>query len=152
MFKKTLPGPVSGTSSTESPTDSQKETWTESVFSVEKIELFREQQDPKGKDDLVSLLLELKEEERETSNPGERSTRTLFLGLGAASRDIPTFSQVLLGRKVHLTQLRREVDLEKDDLLSENLILREEVLELTRKVRYLNDSLHSYFQGSREAS
>jgi hypothetical protein len=120
-------------------------SWTKNSFTVEKFELFREPSGS-GKDDLVSLLLELREEE--TSNHyGERST--LFLTLGATSRDLPTLTQILLGRKVELTQAVNEDLSSRKELAEENFRLRKLLEESEGKVKYLNDSLHNYIQESR---
>lgn len=131
-------------SPSESDQRDQEVSWTEIQLVVGEASLYSEKS-VEGKVS-YSIRLELAEEPESSSNT--RNRMVIQLALGLEEKDIPTFAR-LLGRKVFLSQQRPVETLEREQLVIQLKDAQEEIASLTRKVTYLNNSLHHYVQESR---
>lgn len=122
----------------------EKLSWTEEVLIVEQANFLSEKLTD-GKT-AISLRLELAGDPQSSSNLRKRPEIQLVFGL--EEKDSPTFLR-LLGRKVFLLQEREESSLEREDLLEQLSWYKNELELAQHKVKYLNDSLHHYVEGSR---
>ena len=122
----------------------QEVSWTETQLVVGEASLYHEIP-VEGKMNF-SIRLELAEDPESSSNTRNRTEIQLALGL--EEKDISTFAR-LLGRKVFFSQQRPIETLEREQLVVQLKEAQEEIASLTRKVTYLNNSLHHYVQESR---
>lgn len=122
----------------------QEVSWTETQMVVEEASLYSEKL-VEGKIS-YSIRLELVEEPESSSNTRNRTVIQLALGL--EEKDIPTFAR-LLGRKVFFHHERPVESLEREQLVIQLKEAMEKNASLSRKITYLNDSLHHYVQESR---
>lgn len=122
----------------------QDVSWTETILVVKEASLFPEEMG--GGKMSFSIQLELDEEPESSSNTRNRTEIRLALGL--EEKDIPTFAR-LLGREVFFQHRQPIEALEREQLADQVRELQEENASLSRKVNYLNDSLHHFVQESR---